>query len=97
MRTYYAYDDYWEDRPAVQIWETPEEIAEYERVRENHFTFGYDAGLSVEEVRKRIAPQIEPHNACRTCNGKGQMGKLGGGDECLKCRGTGMRAYVTPL
>ena len=94
MRNYYAYDDR-DFPPAVDIWDTPKRQAEYDRVRRNHFAFGFDAGMTVEQVAAATGePQIEPGNVCKVCNGAQQLRDPDGWYACYGCQGTGMRNWV---
>ena len=78
--------------PAVNLWDTPELEAEYERVLQNGFAFGRDIGWSIEQIEAReMAMQPDVTNFCRPCQGLGDRH----GDICHHCRGTGKRAFVS--
>lgn len=80
-----------DEAPPCEWLETPEEQAEYNRVKENHLTFGYDLGKTIEECQAAYARSLRPHpqDSCRVCKGDGYLRDEAGIYDCYGCSGTG--------
>lgn len=87
--------DYYEDKPAFNLWDTPERLAEYERIKANHLAYGADIGREIHEIPGWNNPvPIKSSGVCRHCYGMGDYRDQGETIPCPWCDGSGYRASV---